>query len=98
MGNDMTTLSISLPDTLAKASQEAASKMGISRTEFIRQAVAHELKHFQETLEEKAMVASMIAMKASKAYRKEIDDITEGFSTDLDLPKDKHGWWRKKKS
>ncbi len=92
----MATLSISLPDTLAKASQEAASKMGISRTEFIRQAVAHELKHFQETLEEKAMVASMMAMKESKPYRKEIDDIAAGFSTDL--PKDKNKWWHKKKS
>lgn len=59
----MTTLSISLPDTLVKASQEAASKMGISLSEFIRQAIAHELKYFQETFEEKDMVASMIAMK-----------------------------------
>lgn len=92
----MTTLSINLPDTLAKASQEAASKMGISRTEFIRQAVAHELKHFRETLEEKAMAASMMAMKESKIYGKETDDIIEGFSTDL--PKDKNGWWHKKKS
>ncbi len=92
----MTILLIRLPDTLAKASQEAASKMGISRTEFIRQAVAHELKNFQETLEEKAMVASMMAMKESKAYRKETDDITERFSTDL--PEDKNEWWHKKKS
>lgn len=92
----MTTLSISLPDTLAKASQEAASKMGISRTEFIRQAVAHELKHFQEALEEKAMVASMMAMKESQIYCKETDDITDGFSTDF--PEDKNGWWNKKKS
>ena len=92
----MKTLSINLPDTLAKASQEAASKMGISRTEFIRQAVAHELKHFQEELEEQAMVASMVAMKESKTYRKEIDDITEGFS--IDSPEDKKEWWHKKKS
>ena len=96
MRNDMTTLSISLPDTLATASQKAASQMGISLTEFIRQAVAHELKHFQETLEEQAMVASMMAMKESKTYLKEIGDITEGFSTDL--PEDKKEWWHKKKS
>jgi metal-responsive CopG/Arc/MetJ family transcriptional regulator len=96
MRNDMTTLSINLPDTIAKASQEAANKMGISRTEFIRQAVAHELKHFQETLEEKEMVASMIAMKESKTYLKEIDYITKGFSTDL--PEDRNGWWHKEKS
>ena len=92
----MTTLSINLPDTLAKASQEAASKIGISRTEFIRQAVVHELKHFQARLEEDAMVTSIMAMKESKSYCMEMDDIIEGFSTDL--PKDKNEWWHKKKS
>lgn len=92
----MTTLSINLPDSLAKASQEVASKMGISRTEFIRQAVLHELKHFQAKLEEEAMVASIKAMKKSKNYDKEVEDIVDGFSTDL--PKDKNKWWRKKKS
>lgn len=92
----MTTLSINLPDTLAKASQEAASKMGISRTEFIRQAVAHELKQFQGRLEEEAIISSMLAMKESKSYRNEANDITERFS--MDLPEDKHEWWHKKKS
>jgi metal-responsive CopG/Arc/MetJ family transcriptional regulator len=96
MRNDMTTLSINLPDTLAKASQEAASEMGISRTEFIRQAVAHELKQFKAAQEEKAMVASMVAMKNAKCYLKESEDITDKFNTDL--PKDKNEWWHKKKS
>ena len=86
----MKTLSINLPDTLAKASQEAASKMGISRTEFIRQAVAHEIKHFQGIMEEKAMIASMKAMKESKSYRKAANEIDEGFGTDL--PEDKNEW------
>lgn len=96
MRNDMATLSINLPDTLAKASQEAASSMGISRTEFIRQAVAHELKAFQAKLEEEAIISSMIAMKASVSYGKESEDIIEGFHTAL--PKDQNKWWRKKKS
>lgn len=86
----MKTLSINLPDTLAKASQEAASKMGISRTEFIRQAVAHEIKHFQNEMEEKAMIASMMAMKESKSYRKTANEIDDGFSSDL--PEDKNEW------
>ncbi len=92
----MTTLSINLPETLAKASQEAASKMGITRTEFIRQAVLHELKHFQATLEEEGIVSSIMAMKESKSYRKGADDLIDGFSSDL--PKDKNKWWQKKKS
>ena len=88
-----TTLSINLPDTLAKASQEAAGKLGISRTEFIRQAIAHEIKQFEAQREEEAMVKSMLAMKQSKRYLKETNDITEGFKTDL--PKDKDKWWSK---
>lgn len=88
-----TTLSINLPDHLAKASQETAGKMGISRTEFIRQAIAHEVTQFQAQFEEEAMVKSMTAMKQSKRYLKEADDIIKGFSTGL--PKDKEKWWSK---
>ncbi len=86
----MTTLSINLPDRLAKASQDVASLMGVSRTEFIRQAVAHEVKHFQIKIEEKAMIASMLAMKKDKNYLKEADDIIEGFAGDL--PEDPFEW------
>ena len=50
----MTTLSINLPTTLAKASQEAAMNLGISRTQFIRQAITHEIAHYQAKLEEEA--------------------------------------------
>ena len=32
---NMTSLSITLPDTIAKASNEAAKELGVSRTEFI---------------------------------------------------------------
>jgi metal-responsive CopG/Arc/MetJ family transcriptional regulator len=47
MKYNMISLSIILPDTIAKASNEAAKKLGISRTEFIRQAIIHELNNFQ---------------------------------------------------
>jgi metal-responsive CopG/Arc/MetJ family transcriptional regulator len=96
MSNNMKTLSINLPDNLVKASQEAANKMGISRTEFIRQAVRHELSHFQEMLEKKAMANSMLAMKESESYCKETVEIDESFP--IDLPEDKNEWWHKKKS
>ncbi len=92
----MTTLSIILPDPLAKASQEAAGKLGISRTQFIRQAIAHELEHFQARLEQEAMVKSMSAMKKSKEYMKEAEKITKALNSDL--PDDGEEWWTKTKS
>lgn len=92
----MATLSIILPDTLAKASQEAAKKLGVSRTQFIRRAIAHELESFQSQLEQEAMAKSMNAMKKSKSYLQESEEIIEGFHSIL--PKEEKEWWNKKKS
>jgi metal-responsive CopG/Arc/MetJ family transcriptional regulator len=92
----MTTLSIILPDNLAKASQEAAGRLGISRTQFIRQAIAHELENFQSQLEQEAIVRSIAAMKNSKSYLAEAEKIMGGFNSDL--PSEEEEWWTKKKS
>lgn len=91
----MTTLSIVLPDKLAKASQEVAYKLGVSRTQFIRQAIARELEHYKVEQELEAIAQSFAAMKKSKSYAKEADDLMEGFGSDL--TEDKSEWWLKKK-
>ena len=90
----MTTFSISLPDALAKASQETAKQLGLSRTEFIRRAIIHELKELQLKMEKEAMVKSFLAMKTNKDYLNESNEIIE--SWDSVLPKDKEEWWSKK--
>ncbi|CAN5352643.1 hypothetical protein BH10PSE19_BH10PSE19_06950 [soil metagenome] len=92
----MTSLSIVMPDILAKASQEAAKHLGISRTEFIRQAVMHELANIQSQLERKAIIKSIQAMKKSKPYLQEVEEITEYFNSVLPN-EDEEGWWSKKK-
>ena len=86
----MSNLSISLPDPLAKASQDAARRLGISRTQFIRDAIAHELEHLQSEMEIEAMVSSIKAMKNSKDYLEESESITKHLNTDLPEEKD---WW-----
>lgn len=40
----MIALSIKLPDALAEASRVTARKLGMTRSEFIRQALAHEIR------------------------------------------------------
>jgi predicted transcriptional regulator len=79
----MSTLSIILPPALANASQEAARRLGISRTQFIRQAIAHELENFQAQLEQEAIVKSISAMKRSKKYLEEAEKIAGGLNSDL---------------
>ena len=88
----MTTLSIILPETLAKASQEVAGKLGVSRTQFIRQAITHEIANYQAQLEEEAIVRSISAMKNNKAYLAETEKITTKLNSDL--PKDGEDWWK----
>lgn len=92
----MTTLSIILPDALAQASQEVACKLGVSRTQFIRQAITHELENFQSRHEQNEIIKSIIAMKSDKDYLEEMDEINKGLNSDL--PRERKGWWNKKKS
>ena len=49
---NMTSLSITISDTIAKASNEAEKELGVSRTEFIRRAIIHELDDFKTRSEE----------------------------------------------
>ncbi len=91
----MANLSIILPDPLAKASQEAAKKLGVSRTQFIRLAIIHELENFQSQQELEAMAHSMMAMKHSQHYLTEAEKIMNEF--DSDLPKEGTEWWSDKK-
>jgi len=91
----MTTLSIILSDELAKASQLMAEELGVSRTEFIRQAIKHEIKQVRMKLEQQEMIKSMLAMKGDEECLKVAE---EGLNDWLaDLPEEEDEWWTKKK-
>lgn len=88
----MKSLSVNLPDNIFKASSKAAKKLGLSRTAFIRQAIVHELKEFESELEQKAIVESFNAMKKSKEYMAELEEIDNSFTSSL--PEEREEWWR----
>lgn len=90
----MTTLSITMPDKLADASCAAAKYLGISRTEFIRQAITHELNHIQAQKEREAIIQSIKAMKKNKAYLQDSEELDNSFNSTLPI-EDKE-WWIKK--
>jgi metal-responsive CopG/Arc/MetJ family transcriptional regulator len=91
----MASLSITLPDTLAEASNEAARSLGVSRTEFIRRAIVQELELFKIKARESEIIKSFEAMKNSKEYLKEAEDITETLF--LELSQEENEWWNKPK-
>ncbi|MGX6960058.1 MAG: ribbon-helix-helix protein, CopG family [Rickettsia endosymbiont of Pentastiridius leporinus] len=91
----MTTLSITIPDNIAKLSNEVAKKLGLSRTAFIRQAIIHELENLQSKFEQDDIIKSFNAMKKSKAYLEEVEEVM--CSLNSELPEQEEQWWSKKK-
>ncbi|MGB1109449.1 MAG: ribbon-helix-helix protein, CopG family, partial [Gammaproteobacteria bacterium] len=74
----MTALSIKLPDQLAELSRTVAERMGISRSEFIRQAIVHELEAVQAQLERREMALALAAMSRDVEYQKESEELDTG--------------------
>lgn len=89
----MQALSISLPDALAKASQQVAKSLGISRTQFIRLSIAHELQRVERQSVLEKMAESFKSMQTDPGYLEEYEEIAGGFD-DL-LAKEKDEWWKK---
>jgi metal-responsive CopG/Arc/MetJ family transcriptional regulator len=62
---EMVALSIKLPAQLAEKSQVLAKKLGITRSELIRQALIHEIKQAEAGMERRSMAESLVAMRAN---------------------------------
>ncbi|PCJ22923.1 MAG: hypothetical protein COA94_08660 [Rickettsiales bacterium] len=90
----MTALSINLPDSLTKESTRFAKELGMSRTEFIKRAIIHELADLKKKQEEAKIINSFAAMKKSKTYIKQTIQTIEEFE-DI-LPSEQVQWWKKK--
>ena len=87
----MMAISLKLPDELVKESTRLADRLGITRAEFIRQAVRHELLRLQRQPEQLAMASSLRAMAQDPTYRKE----SEALDSELAeaLPEEAEAWW-----
>ena len=85
-------LSISLPDTMANASSQAARHLGISRTAFIRQAIAHELAVLKKKEELEGITRSLLAMQADPTYQQEVEFLESSYYPEL--PEEPDEWWK----
>lgn len=91
----MTNLSINFPDEVVRVTTEVAKKLGVSRTEFIRKAVVHELNNFQIQQEQNNITKSFAAMKKSKEYQEAAGLIMDRLNSSLPLEGEE--WWSKTK-
>jgi predicted transcriptional regulator len=88
----MRTFSITLPNDLADSSQKIAESIGLTRAQFIREAISHELQRVERQTTLEAMVDSFDAMRKNKQYLEESKEIEQGFAPDLLDEKDE--WWK----
>jgi len=91
----MIALSVSLPDDMAKASQQVAKELGMSRTQFIRLSVAHELERVHKKIALREMIKGFKSMQDSPDYLQNLEELEEGFNDNL-LPEEMDEWWKKK--
>ena len=89
----MKSLLLSFPEILINKSDDAASKLGVSRSEFIRQAVIHELEKLAKRTTENNIISSFEAMKKSKNYSKESKILDDNLSESIDIDEEDE-WWK----
>jgi metal-responsive CopG/Arc/MetJ family transcriptional regulator len=85
---------INLPEFITENSTKAAKDLGISRTEFIKQAIINELDNLKKNTEERKIGKVFQEMKKSEKYLNESNEIIDSLS--IILPEEKTTWWNKK--
>lgn len=91
----MTAISIHLPDQMAQASLQFAKQLHMSRAEFIRTAIEHEIKRLLALKEQIAMAKAFVALGKNKDYLRESDEIMDGLNDPVDTDEEDE-WWTKK--
>ena len=88
----MAAISLKLPDDLAEESKVLAEQLGITRTEFIRQALRHEVREIKAEIERQAMAEALKAMREDPDYLQESQQLEN--SLGHPLPNEPDHWWR----
>jgi len=89
----MAAISLHLPDDLARESKQVAERIGVSRTELIRQALRHELDSIEARFEREAMAAALVSMRTDASYQQISEAIDEGLAEKVAEEAD-DAWWR----
>ena len=76
----MTVILINLPDNIKQEITKVTKQLGLSRAEFIKQAITNELDNFKKKTEEYKIAKSLQAMKKSKTYISESAEIMDNLN------------------
>ena len=87
-------ISLHLPLSLVKSSQKLAKHLHMSRAEFMRMAIEHEIKNWHLKQEQTQIAQCFKAMRNNEEYLKESDEISNSFNTPLN--DDGAEWWKEK--
>ncbi len=88
----MAAISLKLPDDLAEESKILAEQLGITRTEFIRQALRHEVREIKAKIERQAMAEALEAMREDPDYLQESEQLETGLAHPF--PNEPDHWWQ----
>ncbi len=88
----MAAISLKLPDDLAEESKALAEQLGITRTEFIRQALRHEVREVKAEIERQSMAKALEAMREDPEYLQESEQLENGL--EHPLPNEPDHWWQ----
>lgn len=88
-----TAISLYLPERLAANSQKIAKHMHMSRAEFIRMAIEHEILNWQVKQEQAAIAKCFVLMNKNPDYLAESDEMMSELDEPLD---DEDQWWKQK--
>ncbi|MDC0865103.1 hypothetical protein OAP56_04070 [Rickettsiaceae bacterium] len=85
---------LSFPESTIVDSDKQAKKLGISRSDFIRLSVIHELKDISKKNQEDNIISSFNSMKKSKEYLSEGCSLDDGLSEAINIDEGDN-WWKK---
>ncbi len=88
----MASISLNISDELSTASSKLAERIGITRTELIRQALNHEIKAIESQLELQSMAEAFSKMNSDEMYMLESENIDSGFGSSISEENDV--WWQ----
>jgi hypothetical protein len=88
----MADIYLTLPDELLHRCSKSAEALGISPTDLIRMALAHELAGSNRRMERAAMAKALQAMHGDPDYEQECAALDQGIV--VGLPDEAEKWWQ----
>lgn len=85
---------LSFSESVLDESNRQAKRLGMSRSDFIRLSVVHELKNLSQNTKKDNIISSFNAMKESKEYLVESKILDGSLAENVNIDEAKD-WWKR---